>query len=144
MRKTLLRLLLAGSLGFNLFFAVGFVQSRGTALASATPSGKNEALADRLGLDSHQRGMLRNVILQTREQSQRLRAANQRDLDAIWAEFERPTPDAGRLHALMAAYSERQRLLHELTIDRVVEVARILTPGQRHDWAELARAKRPR
>jgi hypothetical protein len=141
MRSKLLWLSLAVSLGFNLFFVIGYATT-GRALRKArTPAGRMELIAQRLELDEEQQERLDGLWAGTRRQGRELWEASLESREALWRELDRDEPSAERLHALVEESMGLQLEAQLLAIDKTLELLRILDQDQRQALLRMAKKR---
>ncbi len=133
-----LKLLLALSLAFNLFFALGFVRATWTLRRLRTPTGRAALVATRLDLDPQQRQHRDRLLERARaevrslERSEALRAE-------YWAELAGTPPDPQRLHELVDRSAAAHTQARHAAVDYMVDFLAVLRPEQRREFLDVAR-----
>ena len=139
MKLKVLWLLLAASIAFNVFFALGAFNTRKVAIRAGTPGGWSEVFADKIGLDEQQKAAYEawhdNGTAQRRERSTKYRA----DFDKFWAEIVKDEPDEAVLEEFIQ--SSQGGDLRRRFVARTRELMEILRPDQRKAAVEMLRSR---
>jgi Spy/CpxP family protein refolding chaperone len=144
MKRMILWVLLAASLGFNAFFVFGLVQARGATRKSKTAEGRAVLLADRLALNKDQQAAYRRIRGAAASEAEHLYARHGADAanGAFWAEIAKSEPDlelVRDLHQQTLAYRNE---IEFLRIRAMVEFQRHLTPDQRRKFLQIVRERK--
>ena len=113
MKRRLFYLLCAVSLGFNIFFAVGYFTTQ-KRLHTADPlQRKIEAAAIRLSLSKSQRARLADIFEKSREELMKLKRRQRETVRLFKSEFKKENPDIERLRRAMEEMESMRRNVRE-------------------------------
>ncbi len=129
MTRNLIWLVLALSVLFNVFFAVGYVQARAQA-AQAAGNGSVRRVADELGLDEGQRAVLAELRSALREESAFYGDAISLARQEIAQELARPEPDLARVGELVSRGAKLEQERSAAQARRFNEFLGVLSPPQ--------------
>jgi Spy/CpxP family protein refolding chaperone len=145
MRRALPWMVLTVSVGFNLFFVVGYYQAKRDAdaalaqarLHAAEQQNRIDGLVAQLNLTQHQTRKLDEVRQRAKEplvalMQQRLNLTRQ-----YWNELGKANPDRKRLRSLITSMQEKQAEMKTLAAERMTEFTAMLDPQQRQRWTIL-------
>lgn len=131
--------LLALSVCFNLFFAIGYARTRLVLRDLETPEGRERLVAERLDLDHGQRREFDRVGDEIRAAVDRYRRANAGSLDEFWAEMVKDRPDPRRIEAMVL---DRTKLREGLNVQMVLEMLKfvqVLDQRQKEAYVRIVR-----
>ncbi len=113
MRSKLFYLLFAISLGFNIFFAVGYFTTQ-KRLHTADPlQRKIEAAAMRLSLSDSQRAKLAEIFEKSRRELSKLKTKQRETVRLFKSEFKKSDPDIEKLRKAMEEIETMRRNVRE-------------------------------
>ena len=139
MKTKLPWILLAASIGFNIFFAAGYVRSQQLAERLTTPEGRAEVMAERLSFDEKQMEVLRQVADRLKKEADQAREANRDNMEAFWTELDRGDPDSEKVMDLMDKSEGRLHEYRKSQVRGMIEIARSLKPDQRKQYLNMVR-----
>ena len=129
-------ILLAVSLAFNVFFAVGYGQAKGRMAKSRGFKGRIRIIARKLNLDDRQQQAFESIL----GEFDQLRKDRAPQRDAFMAEMIKDKPDEKLLEEFMAGEAATTRRLANLALMR--KFIGMLTPQQREQYVQLAKKRR--
>jgi len=129
-------ILLAVSLAFNVFFAIGYVQAKDRMAKSRGFKARARMIARKLDLDDRQQKAFEDIL----GQFDQLRKDRAPQRDAFMAELIKDEPDDRRLEEYMTGEEAKNRRLANLALMR--KFIGILTPQQRQKYVELVKERR--
>ena len=133
MKRTLPWILLAISLAFNIFFAVGFLRARSRMQRARTFRGRAEIIAKRLQLDDRQLEVFEGLL----GEYEQLRKERAPERDLFLAEIVKDKPDEKVLEDFVAGDSVKQHRLARLAVMR--RFVGLLRPEQREKFIEIVK-----
>lgn len=136
MKAKLPWILLAVSLAFNVFFAVGYFQAKGRMAKRRTFKGRARIIARKLNLDDHQQQAFESFL----GEFDQLRKDRAPQRDAFMAELIKDKPDEKLLEEHVAGEAARKRRLAKLALRR--KFIGLLTPQQREQFVQLVKKRR--
>jgi len=128
-------ILLAVSLAFNIFFAVGYVHAKGRMAKRRGFKGRARIVARKLKLDDRQQQELESIF----GEFDQLRKDRAPQRDAFMAELIKDEPDEKLLEEFMAGEAAKTRRLAKLALMR--KFIRLLTPQQREQFVQLVKKR---
>ncbi|BDY12061.1 Spy/CpxP family protein refolding chaperone [Hydrogenimonas cancrithermarum] len=115
MKTKLLLILLAASLGFNIFFTIGYFSAKKHLGKAKTFEARVALAAEKLSLDERQKNQLFSIIKTSREKIQQLKRDQKKTVQLFKSEFEKSSPDIERLKkAMRKIENERKRVRSEI------------------------------
>ncbi len=146
MNKILL-LLLALSIGFNVFFAAGYLrarrefermQQRNKMLQ--TFEGRCQLFIEKLDLDLQQRGVFEQLLKEFMEKNRTLAEEQHDELERFLQEIVKDKPDP----LVTEDYINNPRVFEQrrIMVEQLLEFMRYLSPEQRRELANTIRASR--
>jgi len=140
MKRQLVWMLLAASLGFNALFALGVLTARSQAGRAGTEEGWAELFSERVGLDAQQRAVFDEIRAESdamREQhAQRIGEVR----EAYWQEIVKDDPDPKVLEAYVQAAPRRE--MRAFRVEGMGKLMSVLRPEQRVKAAEFLSGRR--
>ena len=133
--KAILSILLAISLAFNVFFAVGYFQACKEAEIAQTLEGRAKMMAQKLNLDVQQYKVFEGLLAEFVQ----LREAKNAQRDAFLSELLKDEPDEKVLENFCAGDSAKQHRLAGLALMR--KFIGILHPHQRELFVEIMKKR---
>jgi Spy/CpxP family protein refolding chaperone len=127
--------LLAVSLAFNVFFAVGYVQAKGRMAKRRGFKGRARIIARKLKLDDRQQQAFESIL----GEFDQLRKDRAPQWDAFMAELIKDKPDEKLLEELVAGEAATKRRLAYLALRR--KFIGLLTPQQREQYVQLVKKR---
>lgn len=139
MKPRIAWVLLAASIGFNVFYAVGYYRAKATSEALQSFEGRARVFAQALELDASQREVFERMLAQA---SRARMQSKQRALPATEAfleELSRPEPDEAKLleHAARDANAEYR----QTTVLMMRDFMKVLGPEQRRTFIQAIRQR---
>ena len=136
MKTKLLVTLLVVSVGFNLFFAVGYYRADGK---PPTFEEKARLYAEKLGLDVQQKEVFEQILSETIRRREQIRRESSSTLEAYLAEVIKDNPDPGIINSWVEGphVVKHRRLMAE----QMREFMEALTPEQRKILVDSIRKK---
>ena len=135
MRTKLILILLAVSLTFNVFFALGFLGAKNKMARSRTFRGRAELIAKRLDLDEQQWQSFEQLL----DEMEQLRKANTPRRDALLAEIVKNNPDEKVLEELVSGDAAEDYRKGRLALIR--KFTAMLHPEQREKFIEMVKKR---
>jgi len=135
-KRWLLLVVLAASLGFNVFFALGFWRATWTLRQLQAPGGHGRLVAAQLDLDPEQRQRRDQLLERTRSESRALQAVQGLRAE-FWAELAKSPPNVERVHALVDSSAELHTKAKHLAVDHIIEFLSFLRPDQRREYLKM-------
>lgn len=129
-------ILLAVSLAFNVFFAVGYVQAKNRMAKRRGFKGRARIMASKLGLDDRQQQAFESIL----GEFDQLRKNRAPQWDAFMAELIKDKPDEKLLEEFMAGEAATKRRLASLAMWR--KFINLLRPEQREMYVQLMKKRR--
>ena len=141
LKRYLLWILLAGSLAFNGFFALGFIQARNMVQKFQSPQGRAEILAERLKLTPEQKTVFwregRAIARQGLEIAQEL----EKDQHRFFAEVQKDNPDREVILQILNQTNDERARLTRIRTEHWMIIMRSLKPEQRQLFVDLIRSR---
>jgi len=129
-------ILLAASLAFNVFFAIGYVQAKDRVAKSRGFKARARMIARKLDLDDRQQKAFEGIL----GEFDQLREDRAPQRDAFMAELIKDEPDQKRLEEYMTGDDATKRRLANLALMR--KFIGLLTPAQRQKYVRLIKERR--
>ncbi len=140
-KRRILWILLAGSIAFNVFFAVGFIQARHTVAKFQSPKGRAEILAERLRLTPEQQKVFwregRAIARQGLEIAKEIDKVQNR----FFAEVQKDNPNREIIFQILSQTNDERARLTRIRTEHWMVVMQSLTPAQRKMFVDLVRAR---
>lgn len=141
LKRHILWILLAGSLAFNGFFALGFIQARNMVQKFQSPQGRAEILAERLKLTPEQKKVFwregQAIARQGLEIAKELEKVNNR----FFAEVLKENPDREVIFQILGQTNDDRARLTRIRTEHWMIIMRSLRPEQRQLFVDLIRSK---
>ena len=131
--------LLAASVGFNAFFAVGYQQAKHAADEAQTFEGRARLFAAKLNLDASQQKEFEKLLSQTMEKRKKSKLETWPEKETLFAEFEKATPDEKALQAY--AEKDHGQTLRKDMMQMTSDLLKILRPDQKKIFIDAMREK---
>ncbi len=132
------------SIGFNIFFVVGYRRSRAaraTLDKLKTDRGYVELLSRRLDLTAAQEANLVAIREELQKDTEAFNRANSSEIDAFWEEMVKDSPDPARLQRLERSLSAKRKEMRLRVVERIREAFACLTPAQRRVLARMIKER---
>ena len=113
MKRRVLYFLFALSLGFNIFFAVGYVTTQKRLHTVDPIERKIEAAAIRLSLSKTQRAQLAEIFEKSRHKLAELKTRQRETVRLFKSEFKKSSPDVEKLRRAMEEIETMRRNVRE-------------------------------
>lgn len=142
MTRNLLLFLLALSVLFNVFFAVGYLQARAEASLAGSPARLEQRVKRELDLDGEQSALFTRLRSGMEEEDALFHqefAAIQQELTA---ELARQDPDAERVESILERQDDLRRRRRMAASERFRAFMEVLSPEQRMRFVESMRRER--
>lgn len=131
--------LLAVSVTFNVFFAIGYGRSRAEGVGRARFEDRARRFVKRLDLNDTQQEAFEQILAQTVQQRQRIRQVIRPQREALWAELTKDQPDDEALRRFVQ--SDIHLAKRKLMVEQMKRFMAVLTPQQRRMFVESIRAR---
>ncbi|MEW6366793.1 MAG: Spy/CpxP family protein refolding chaperone [Acidobacteriota bacterium] len=141
MRLKAVWVVLAASVCFNVFFAIGFLRARAVIRKMETPEGRAEIVAERLSLSPQQRlqyDAMRSAINAILAANRKINGAH---MNTFWSEVIRDHPDSAILSSAIEAALEGQKAARVQMAEQVKHFMTALTPAQREAFVHIVRQR---
>lgn len=141
MKIKLLFIILAVSLGFNLFFTVGYFNAKKSANQAQGFKGRIELAAKKLSLDDNQKKELFSIVEISQEQLKSLKSDQKETIKLFKAEFKKPSPDIKKLKIAMKQIEHKRRETRKEMSAKWREFFRSLSMQQRNKIVKMLRTR---
>ena len=129
--KRLPWILLAISVAFNIFVAVGYVRWQSSLKNAATFKSRCNLMADKLGLTDEQKARFQAI----QDQMEQIRQAHASGRDGFWNELLKDKPDPNTLREYVAGEAAVKYRLDRLEL--MQKFVQLLTPAQKEQFRQL-------
>jgi uncharacterized membrane protein len=133
MKRNILLLVLALSLMFNVFFAVGYLRAREVARTISQSPDTARLAAEELDLDEAQRAVFTELRSAMDDERETLREGIALAREELLDELDRPSPDLDRVQTLIDREAEYHRQLRMAAAERMRQFVEMLSPEQRRE-----------
>ncbi len=140
MKIKLICLLLAASVAFNIFFAIGYQEAKSEMELSKTRRGRDELLRRELDLDAQQQKAYEEMQANYAAQRQGRRKDIRAQYSKFWAAIMQDEPDEKALEEFIQAASDG-KARRRRSVERMKTLMKILRPEQREHVRESIRSR---
>jgi len=141
LKRHILWILLAGSLAFNGFFALGFIQARNMVQKFQSPQGRAEILAERLKLTPEQKTLFWRESRVIARQGFEIAKELEKVTNRFFAEVQKENPDREVIFQILSQTNDDRARLTRIRTEHWMIIMRSLRPEQRQLFVDLIRAK---
>jgi len=141
LKRHILWILLAGSLAFNGFFALGFIQARNMVQKFQSPQGRAEILAERLKLTPEQKTLFWRESRVIARQGFEIAKELEKVTNRFFAEVQKENPDREVIFQILSQTNHDRARLTRIRTEHWMIIMRSLRPEQRQLFVDLIRAK---
>jgi len=134
-----LTVLLAISLGFNIFFASGFFSAKADLRQAKTLPGRVEFIANTLRLSDEQREAFRRLRDELFKMGREIKAENREVIESFWQEILKDQPDSAKIEDALSHAAAARREFAAAATQKMKEFLAMLDQGQREACAQLIR-----
>lgn len=140
-KRRILWILLAGSIAFNVFFALGFIQARNTVAKFQTPKGRAEILAGRLKLTPEQQKVFWREGRAIARKGLEIAEEIDKVQNQFFAEVQKDNPSREVVFQILSQTNDERARLTRIRTEHWMVVMQSLTPEQRKLFVDLVRAR---
>jgi Spy/CpxP family protein refolding chaperone len=140
-KRRILWILLAGSIAFNVFFALGFIQARNTVEKFQSPRGRAEILAERLALTPEQQEVFWREGRAIARQGMEIAREIDKVQNRFFAEVQKDNPNREVIFQILSQTNDERARLTRIRTEHWLVVMQSLTPEQRKLFVDLVGAR---
>lgn len=141
LKRHILWILLAGSLAFNGFFALGFIQARNMVEKFQSPKGRAEILAERLKLTPEQKKVFWREGMAIARQGMEIAKELEKDQNRFFAEVLKENPDREIIFQILSQTNDERARLTRIRTEHWMVIMQSLRPEQRRLFVDLIRSR---
>ncbi|MBN1256507.1 MAG: hypothetical protein JXA52_02240 [Planctomycetes bacterium] len=139
MKTRIIILLLATSIAFNIFFAMGYYEAKEYIQLSNSYEGRSKIFADKLRLSEEQQAEFAQLQKEMSEKRAQQRENNLELYDKFWQEILKDEPDQEFLEEFVATTSSSN--VRQNFVERMQSLMKILNPEQRELAVEMIKSR---